>query len=146
MRCGQVEMFVVQDLDIKEGRNPPFTAIKWERTDFPIILYGVLSSNTLLRVTAGWCRHLSPVSSLQLTDSRCLSEAGPVNRLHAGLCVCERSSRTRRPLRSGSDRWWWSFHQFGVKLLRLRLHPDSIFCAFTKKKKKEKDFQLTEGH
>lgn len=62
-------MFVVQDLDIKQVKNPPFTAIKWGGADFPIMLHGVLNANTLLRVTAGWCRHLSPVSSLQLTDS-----------------------------------------------------------------------------
>lgn len=68
MRCRQVELFVVH-LDIKQGKNPPFTALKWGVTDFPIILYGVLNANTLLRVTAGWCRHLLPVSSLQLTDS-----------------------------------------------------------------------------
>lgn len=46
-------MLAVQDLDSKEGKNPPFAAKKWESSDFPIIPSG---------------------SSLQLTDS-CLSEA-----------------------------------------------------------------------
>lgn len=60
-RCRQVEMFVVQDLDIKRGKKSTFYCHKMGKVlIFPSSFWVFFNTNTLLRVAAGWCRHLPP--------------------------------------------------------------------------------------